>query len=97
MVNVVVMVEVFYLFSARSLVFSPFQLGFRSSPWTLGGAGVMVLLQMLFTYAPFMNRVFGSAPMTIGLWIDVLAVSAAAFAVIELDKWIRRRREAARP
>ena len=78
-----------YLFSARSLVQSPFRLGFRSSPWTLAGAGAMVLLQMLFTYAPFMNRIFGSAPMSAGLWLDVLGVSVAIFLLVgggQVDK-----------
>jgi cation-transporting ATPase F len=90
-VNVVVFVELFYLFSSRSLVRSPFQLGFFSSPWVLGGAALMVLIQILYTYAPFMNRLFKSAPLTARLWLDVLAVSLAAFLVVELEKWLRRR------
>jgi Ca2+-transporting ATPase len=90
-VNVVIFVEIFYLFNARSLTKSPFQLGFLSNPWAIGGALAMVLIQMLFTYAPFMNRLFGSAPMSLTLWLDVLAVSLAAFVVIEIEKWIRRK------
>ncbi|MFZ1946697.1 MAG: cation-transporting P-type ATPase [bacterium] len=90
-VNVVVFVELFYLFSSRSLTRSPFQMGFFSSPWVLGGAGLMVLIQLLYTYAPFMNRLFGSPPMSLGLWLDVLGVSFGAFLVIEAEKWVRRR------
>jgi cation-transporting ATPase F len=90
-VNVVIFVEILYLFNARSLTRSPFQLGFFSNPWAVGGAVGMVLIQMLFTYAPFMNRLFGSAPMSLTLWLDVIAVSLAAFAVIETEKWIRRK------
>jgi Ca2+-transporting ATPase len=58
----------------------------------VGGALLMVLIQMLFTYAPFMNRLFGSAPMSLALWLDVLAVSLAAFVVVEVEKWVRRQR-----
>jgi cation-transporting ATPase F len=90
-VNVVIFVEILYLFNARSLTRSPFQLGFFSNPWAIGGAVGMVLIQMLFTYVPFMNRLFGSAPMSLTLWLDVIAVSLAAFAVIETEKWIRRK------
>ena len=36
-VNVVVFVEILYLFNARSLTRSPFQLGFFSNPWAVGG------------------------------------------------------------
>jgi cation-transporting ATPase F len=90
-VNVVIFVEILYLFNARSLTRSPFQQGFFSNPWAIGGAILMVLIQMLFTYAPFMNRLFGSAPMKPSLWLDVLAVSLAAFAIIEIEKWARRK------
>jgi magnesium-transporting ATPase (P-type) len=90
-VNVVIFVEILYLFNARSLTRSPFQLGFFSNPWAIGGAILMVLIQMLFTFAPFMNRLFSSAPMSLILWLDVIAVSLAAFAIIEAEKWIRRK------
>lgn len=53
----------------------------------------MVLLQILFTYAPFMHQLFGSAPMSLILWVDVLVVSLAAFGIIEVEKWLRRRKE----
>ncbi len=92
-VNVVIFVEIFYLFNARSLSKSPFQQGFFSNPWAVGGAVGMVAIQMLFTYAPFMNRLFGSAPIGANLWLDIIAVSLAAFAAIEIEKWIRRRSE----
>jgi len=39
-----------------------------------------------------MNRLFGTASMSLMLWLDVLAVSLAGFIVIEVEKWIRRRR-----
>jgi cation-transporting P-type ATPase F len=91
-VNVVVFVEILYLFNARSLTRSPFKLGFFSNPWAIGGAILMVILQMLFTYAPFMNTLFGSASIPWQLWLDVLGVSLAAFAIIEIEKWIRRKR-----
>ncbi len=91
-VNVVIFVELFYLFNARSLTRSPFQLGFFSNRWMIGGAVLMILIQILFTYAPFMNAAFGSAPMPFFLWLDVLAVSLAAYGLIEVEKWLRRRR-----
>ena len=90
-VNVVIFVEIFYLFNARSLTLSPFQLGFFSNPWAVGGAILMVLTQLLYTYAPFMNKLFSSAPLPFMLWVDVLAVSLAAYLFIELEKWLRRK------
>ncbi|HNT55896.1 MAG TPA: HAD-IC family P-type ATPase, partial [Anaerolineaceae bacterium] len=42
-VNVVIFVELLYLFNARSLTLSPFQLGFFSNPWAIGGSVLMIL------------------------------------------------------
>ena len=92
-VNVIIFVEIFYLFNARSLTQSPFKIGFFSNPWAIGGAVGMIFVQMFFTFVPFMNRIFGSAPMSAILWLDVLAVSVAAFLIIEIEKWIRRRQK----
>jgi cation-transporting P-type ATPase F len=91
-VNVVIFVEILYLFNARSLTRTPFQLGFFSNPWAIGGAISMVLIQILFTYAPFMNRIFRSAPMEPAIWLDVIAVSLVAFTTVEVEKWIRRKK-----
>jgi magnesium-transporting ATPase (P-type) len=86
-------VDVFYLFNARSMTRSPFQLGFFSNRWAVGGALFMVLIQVAYTYLPFMNTLFGSQPISLTLWLDILVVSLAAFVIIELEKWVRRRIE----
>jgi magnesium-transporting ATPase (P-type) len=90
-VNVIIFVEIFYLFNARSLIHSPFHIGFFSNPWAVGGAILMVLIQLLYTYAPFMNNLFESAPIPPALWLDVLAVGLAAYVIIEVEKWLRRK------
>lgn len=90
-VNVVIFVELFYLFNARSTSRSIFRIGFFSNPWAIGGALLMALIQLLYTYTPFMHFVFGGAPIPLNMWIDVLAVSIGTFLFIELEKWIRFR------
>ncbi len=90
-VNVVIIVELFYLFNARSLTRSPFQLGFFSNRWAVAGGLAMILIQLLFTYAPFMNNLFQSAPISLELWLNVLAVSIAAYIIVEFEKWLRRK------
>jgi len=90
-VNVIIFVGILYLFNARSLTRSPFQLGFFSNPWAVGGAILMVLIQMLYTYAPFMNALFSSAPISLALWVNVLAVSLAAYIIVEVEKLLRRK------
>jgi Ca2+-transporting ATPase len=91
-VNVIVMVELFYLLNCRSLTRSIFQIGPFSNPWIIGGMLLMVLLQLLFTYVPFMNRFFSSAPISLAAWGRIVGVGFIGYLVVELEKWMRRRR-----
>ncbi|MCE7980497.1 MAG: cation-transporting P-type ATPase [Caldilinea sp. CFX5] len=90
-VNVVVFVEMFYLFNCRSLTQSMFRIGVFSNRWLVGGWVVMLLLQLLFTYAPFMNSVMASAPITLAAWWRILGVSIGTYLIIEFEKWVRQR------
>ena len=83
-VNVVVMIELFYLFNCRSLKNSMFRIGVLSNPWVGVGVVAMVLLQLLFTYLPVLNGVFSSAPISLAAWGRILAVSIVAYVVVEL-------------
>ncbi|MBL9210241.1 MAG: cation-transporting P-type ATPase [Opitutaceae bacterium] len=90
-VNTIVMVETFYLFNCRSLTRSVFSIGLFSNPWALWGAAAMVAAQVLFTYAPFMNRLFHTAPIRAESWLHIFGVAAAAYVVVGVEKWIRFR------
>jgi Ca2+-transporting ATPase len=91
-VNAIVMVEAFYLLNCRSLTRSIFALGIFSNVWVLLGIGLIIVVQLLFTYAPVMNELFHSAPISGDAWLRIVAVGAIAFAAVELEKWIRFRR-----
>lgn len=88
-VNVLVMVELFYLLNCRSLVHSMRSLGYFSNPLIWAGIAGMITAQLLFTYAPFMNRLFHTSPISLESWLRVLAVGVTAFAVVGFEKWIR--------
>lgn len=85
-------VEIFYLLNCRSLTHSMFQIGVLSNRWVLAGIGGMIALQLLFTYAPFMNNLVYSAPIGLADWGRVLAVGVGSYLVVELEKLLRRRR-----
>jgi len=85
-VNVFVMGELFYLFNCRSLRYSLFKIGLFTNPYVLFGSVAMVLLQLLFTYAPFMHTAFQSASMGIVEWAACIGVGIIIYLVIELDK-----------
>jgi cation-transporting P-type ATPase F len=88
-VNVIVMVEALYLLNCRSLTRSIFTLGVFSNLWAILGIGLITAIQLLFTYAPIMNKLFHSAPMAGESWLRIVAVAFIAFATVELEKWIR--------
>ena len=92
-VNVIVMVEALYLLNCRSLTRSIFSLGVFSNLWVILGIGLITAIQLLFTYAPIMNKLFHSAPMAGGSWLRIVAVAFIAFALVELEKWIRFGRD----
>ena len=92
--NIFVFGEIFYLFNCRSLRHSMFRIGLFSNLWVLGGVGLMVLLQMLFTYLPVMNTAFGSQPIGVRQWGLIIGTSLVVYIVIECEKWLRHRRSA---
>ena len=98
-INVIVMVETAYLMSCRSLNHSLLHVGFFSNPLALVGAAAMIGAQLLFTYAPFMNHLFHSAPLDSEAWLRITGVAVLSFLLVELEKWFRfgRHKGAARP
>lgn len=90
-VNLIVMIELFYLFNCRSLRHSMRSLGLFSNPWVIGGSAAMIGLQLLFTYSPWMNTLFHSAPLSIEDWAVIVAVSVSVSLVVGAEKWFRER------
>lgn len=87
-VNVFVVMELFYLFNCRSLTKSVFQLGFFTNMWVFGGAAVMLLIQIAYTYLPVMNRLFQSAPIDLGAWARIVVAGLLAYLIVETEKWL---------
>jgi cation-transporting P-type ATPase F len=67
-VNVFVFGELFYLFNCRSLQYSMLHVGIFSNLWVIFGVCSMTLLQILFTYWPQMQPLFGSAAIGYDEW-----------------------------
>ena len=88
-INVIVVVEIAYLFNCRSLNHSFFSAGFLSNPWVIAGSLAMLAAQLLFTYAPVMNKLFHTAPTSGESWLRIVGIAAIVFVVVEIEKWIR--------
>ena len=85
-VNVIMFGELFYLFNCRSLTRSMFAIGVFSNKWILVGVFTTIMLQLLFTYTPFMNLFFQSAPIGLYSWLRVLAAGLAIYTIIGIHK-----------
>ncbi len=90
-VNLFVLVESAYLLSCRSFDRSLRELGWRSNPWVLAGIAAAVGLQLVFTYAPFMHVLFGTAPVGWLPWGAGLAYAGLAYLLVDLLRVLERR------
>ncbi len=91
-VNMLAVAEVFYLFSVRYLHRRSLTwrgaLGTPAVRWGIVG---IVAAQLLFTYAPFMNRIFDSRPLTAGDGLLIVAIGVALLLLLEAEKALLRR------
>lgn len=91
-VNVIVMVQTFYLLNCRSRTHSMFSIGILSNPWMIAGIAATWLAQIAFTYLPVLNRLFHTAPVRAEAWVYIIGIGIFTFSVVELEKWLRFRR-----
>jgi magnesium-transporting ATPase (P-type) len=91
-VNTLVVMEIFYLFSVRFLRTPSLSWAHMvDSRAALIAVAVVAVLQLMFTYAPFMNRLFETRPVDFIHGIEIVLIGIGLFAVLELEKlWLRR-------
>lgn len=92
-VNVFAVISTLYLLNCRSLKDSAFRANPFRNAWIPLGIVIMILVQVAFTHVPFMNRFFHTAPIGRESWLRIIAAGVAAHLVVELQKWIFRRKE----
>lgn len=90
-VNTLVAMEVFYLFAVRYLDNPSLTLrGALGTPAVWVVIGLIVLLQWLFTFLPFMQTLFGTASLGIPALLMAPAAGVLVLLVLELEKRVRR-------
>ena len=91
-VNMLVVLEIVYLFSVRYLQSTSFTLrGVVGTPAVLIAVATVTLLQFLFTYAPFMTVIFDARPLSFVEGTLIVASGALVFVILELEKWVYAR------
>lgn len=92
-VNMLVVFEIFYLFSCRYLkapVLS--RQGLLGNPKVLWSVGLVMVMQLAFTYTPPMQLFFHSAPLSLDAWIRILLIGSSVLFLVELEKLLINRR-----
>jgi magnesium-transporting ATPase (P-type) len=88
-----IMVQLAYLFTARSIDRSAFTFSPFSNKYLVIGAGVTLGLQLIIVYADslFGFSPFRTAPFPAIWWVPIILVSVACFLAVELEKWVVNR------
>ncbi|MCR2809657.1 MULTISPECIES: HAD-IC family P-type ATPase [unclassified Microbacterium] len=82
-----------YLFNCRFLSRSSLTVDvLRGNPAVWWSALALVVVQLIYTYVPFMNDLFGSRPLAVWSWGPPIALSIVIFLAIEALKALRRGR-----
>ncbi|KYC46489.1 MAG: Copper-exporting P-type ATPase B [Candidatus Methanofastidiosum methylothiophilum] len=89
----IIMVEVGYLFTARSFEDTAFKINPFRNKWLIVGALATVVLQIILVYSEplFGTSPFRTAPFPTIWWIPIVLVGTTSFFVIEIEKYIRRQ------
>jgi calcium-translocating P-type ATPase len=93
-----VLLQALYLLTCRSLTRPNREIGRWSNPFVYVGIAIVVALQALFVFAPFMHDLFGSAP------IDARAIAVSLLAALVIlpvtgveERWRVRRLRSSPP
>ncbi|MFB6260436.1 MAG: cation transporting ATPase C-terminal domain-containing protein, partial [Thiohalorhabdaceae bacterium] len=91
-VNTLVAFEVFYLLNTRRIherLRRPDDfLGNRYALYAIAAVGA---LQILFTYTPVLQNLFGTAALDAMAWVRILAVAFSVFLLVEAEKAMFQR------
>ena len=81
-----------HVLAIRSSSDSLFSIGVLSNRWLAAAVAGTVMLQLVVIYVPAFNRVFDTLPLSIGDLAIAILLASVVFAVVEIEKWLRRRR-----
>ena len=91
--NALVIGQVFYLLNSRYKLDSSLSLrAHLGNPYLPLGIGAVVVLQLLFTYAPPLQALFETEAMPLRLWPPLFVGGLLFFLVVEAEKLILRTR-----
>jgi magnesium-transporting ATPase (P-type) len=86
-VNTLIAMEIFYLFAVRYMHGASITWrGFLGTPAVLAAVAAVTTLQLVFTYAPFMEDFFRTRPLTLRQLAQIALVGVAVLVILEVEK-----------
>ena len=92
-VNTLIYFEIFYLFNSR-YIYAPV-LNFKGlfgNRYVLIAVGILVVIQLGFTYLPVFQTLFGTTAIGLVDWVMIILVSSSVLFLVEIEKAIFRHR-----
>ena len=90
-VNMLIFGEMFYLFNCRKLNQTIFSADFFSNKIAFIVSGILLLIQIGYTYLPFMQRWFESTPLGAVDWLYLFAGGTVVLVIVEIEKLLTGR------
>jgi sodium/potassium-transporting ATPase subunit alpha len=88
----IIITQVGNVFACRSSRESILSIGLFSNKLIFGGILVEILLQLFIVYHPIGNKIFGTAPLSLNVWLILIPFSIGLFGAEELRKFYVRRK-----
>lgn len=92
-VNIIIFGKIFYLFNIRTTAAALSKQVLLSNKMAYVSILAMILLQLIFTYVPFMNGVFSTSGLTITQWLIVVVASLPVLLISESNKAWRKKHQ----
>jgi calcium-translocating P-type ATPase len=89
--SAIVIMQVANVFVCRSDLRSMFTRGVLGNKIMLAGIALEIAIILLIDYTPLGNSLFGTAPISLSVWIFIIPFAIAMIALEEFRKWICRR------
>ncbi len=92
--SAIIVMQVVNVFACRDNRASAFSFGLFSNPLILVGIAAEIGLILLIDYTSWGNLLFGTAPISLDVWLFVIPFALGMLVLEEVRKWIVRRRQA---
>jgi len=91
-VTTMVFFQFFQAWNSRSEKQSVFAINPISNPFLFYSMIAAFFAHLAVLYVPAFQWIFRTEPLTAIEWVNILAVAVSVIIVVEIDKWVRRRR-----